>query len=123
MTIVSRIATAIPIGIERVQAEREARAADRDDEQDLLGRVRRRRDGVGGEDRERDRLRDPLVLHLGRGQRPTDEYAFDECHVVGSSEPLSTTGRRQLAIPARRSPIRRCAASASVSDSAPEGDR
>ena len=60
-------------------------ATDRDDEEDLLGRVRGRRDGVGGEDRERDGLRDALVLQLRRGQRPTDEYALDECHVVGSS--------------------------------------
>ena len=83
---------------ERVEAEREARAADRDDEEDLLGRVRGRGDGVGREDRERDGLRDPLVFHLRRGQRPADEYALDECHVVGSSEPLRTTGSRQLAI-------------------------
>ena len=47
---------------QRVEAEGEARGADRDDEEDLLGGVGGGRDGVGGEDRERDRLRDPLML-------------------------------------------------------------
>ena len=67
---------------QHAEPEREARRADRDDEQDLLGRVRRRRDGVGGEDRECDRLRDPLVFHLGRGERPPDQDSLDECHAV-----------------------------------------
>ncbi len=67
---------------ERVEAEREARPADRDDEEDLLGGVRGRRDGVGREHRERDRLRDALVLHLGRGQRPTDQDPLHERHAA-----------------------------------------
>ena len=92
---------------ERVQPEREARSADRDDEEDLLRRVRGGRDRVRREHRERDGLRNPLVFHLGRRQRSTDEYPFDECHVVGSSEPLGTTGSRQLAIPPGRTPTRK----------------
>ena len=83
---------------ERAEAEREARPADRDDEEDLLGRVRGRRDRVGREHRERDGLRDPLVFHLGRGQRSPDQDPLDECHAVGSSEPHERPGR-QLAIP------------------------
>ena len=57
-------------------------APTRDDEEDLLGRVRGRRDGVGREDRERDRLRDPLVLLLGRGERPADQDPLDERHAA-----------------------------------------
>ena len=53
-------------------------AADRGDEEDLLGGVRGRRDRVGGEDRQRDRLRDALVLLLGRGERPADEQPLDD---------------------------------------------
>ena len=33
-----------------------------EDEEDLLGRVGRGRDGVGGEDRQRDDLAEPLVV-------------------------------------------------------------
>ena len=72
---------------QRVEPEREARRAERGDEEDLLGRVRRRRDRVGGEDRERDGLRDALVLLLGRRQRPTDQEPFDNGHQAGSCSP------------------------------------
>ena len=59
------------------EPEGQARSADRDDEQDLLRRVRGRRDGVGGEDRERDRLDDALVFLLGGRQGATHEHAFE----------------------------------------------
>ena len=49
-------------------------------EHDLVGRVRRRRDGVGGEDRQGDALAQPLVPLLGRGDRPPDEDPLGERH-------------------------------------------
>ena len=82
---------------QRVESEGEARGADRDDEEDLLGGVGGGRDGVGGEGRERDRLRDPLVLHLGRGQGTADQDPLDERHAALPPGALARPVRRQHA--------------------------
>ena len=75
------------------EPEREARRPDRDDEEDLLGRVRGRRDRVGREDRERDRLGDALVFLLGRRQRPADEESLQRVeHVLPSRDLRETVG-------------------------------
>src|SRR3954470_18174061 len=54
---------------ELAQTEGQARRTEGRDEQNLFGRVRRRRQRIGREDRERDRLREPLLLDLRRRQR------------------------------------------------------
>ncbi len=59
------------------EAEREARATDGDDEENLLGRVRGGGNRVGREDRERDRLRDALVFLLRGCDRPAYEQPLE----------------------------------------------
>ena len=74
MTISSRIATTIEIGTRSLSA---ARPDDgHEDEQDLLGRVRGGRDGVGGEDRERRGAAEALVVLLGAGDRRPDDQSL-----------------------------------------------
>ena len=66
------------IGTSLDRAQGQARRADGDDEEDLLGGVGGGGDGVGGERRQRDRLRQPLVLLLGRGQGPAEQDALQD---------------------------------------------
>ncbi|MFT3853954.1 MAG: hypothetical protein QM733_14605 [Ilumatobacteraceae bacterium] len=58
--------------------------ADEHDE-DLVGRVCRRRDRVAGEHRQGDLLGDPLVALVGRRDRLADEDTFDDRHTPGDA--------------------------------------
>ena len=61
-----------------IEAQGQARPADGRDEQDLLGGVRRRGDGVRGEGRQGDRLRQELVLLLVGGDGAADQEPLQE---------------------------------------------
>ena len=71
------------------RGRRQAPPAGTSDEEDLLGGVGRRGDGVGGEDGEGDRLGQPLVLLLGAGERAPDEQPL-QAEYTGVSMPLPT---------------------------------
>ena len=76
-------ATAIEMGTSELRPSARLDVPTRGDEEDLLGRVGRRRDRVRREDGERDQLRDALVLLLRAGERPAHEDALDEGHRPG----------------------------------------
>ena len=76
---------------ELAEPEGEARRAERGDEEDLLGRVRGRRQRVGREHRQRDGLGEPLLLHLGRGERTPDEQSLQRAEHSPTSFPQLVT--------------------------------
>ena len=67
-------------------------AQDREDEQDLLGGVGDRRDGVGGEDGERGLLAQPFVLETVARERAADEQPLEAREWAGA-EPVAVIGR------------------------------
>ena len=69
---------------EFVETESEAGGARRDHEQDLLGGVRRRRNGVGAEDRKADQLADALMIQIGRRDWLAHQQSFQRRGHVGS---------------------------------------
>jgi len=99
------------------QAQRQARRAQRGDEEDLFGGVGRRRQRVRREHRQCDGLGEPLLLHLGGGQWPPDEEPLEyadhphlprsACHLARSRRDLSTVTRQSRSDARGRRPVAR----------------
>ena len=76
-TIASSTQTTIARGVRYFHAAAPIAAWPQQHQEDLVGRVRRRRDRVGGEHRQRDRLAQALVVLFVRTERAAEEDAFD----------------------------------------------
>ena len=65
-------------GTRRVEGDGADARLEQQDDEDLVGRVRRRRHRVGREDRQGDALAQPLMALLGRGDRLADQHPLGQ---------------------------------------------